>query len=183
MKNYYLILLALCFCVCSCVQVRGLGDDYKYLSPFEKTLVVPFNKEKKLLKSRVYKTNATTLLDVLKDYPKAFVYVYTVGCVGDACKPLTVFEEYANKNGYKVFFVLTSYKDLDIALLEPRNMPLFVIDSDYYGNKFVRAYVDDFKNELKGKDRKAKGEYEGGLLFYENGVYQKSHFYLPATTN
>ena len=183
MKNYFLILIAFCFCLCSCVQVRGLGDDYKYLSPFEKSLVVPFNKEKKLLKSRVYKTNATTLLDDLKDYPKAFVYVYTVGCVGDACKPLTVYEEYANKNGYKVFFVLTSYKDLDIALLEPRNTPLFVIDSDYYGNKFVRGYVDDFKNELKGKDRKAKGEYEGGLLFYKNGVYQKSHFYLPSTTN
>ena len=92
-------------------------------------------------------------------------------------------ESYAYKNGYKVFFVLTSYKDLDIALLEPRNTPLFVIDSDYYGNKLVRAYVNDFKNELKGRDRKAKGEYEGGLLFYENGVYQKSYFYLPATTN
>lgn len=183
MKNYYLILITFCFCLCSCVQMRGLGDDYKYLSPFEKSLVIPFDKEKNLLKSRVYKTNATTLLDALKDYPKAFVYVYTVGCVGDACKPLTVYEEYAKKNGYKVFFVLTSYKDLDIALLEPRNTPLFVIDSDYYGNKFVRGYVDDFKNELKGKDRKAKGEYEGGLLFYENGIYQKSHFYLPATTN
>lgn len=183
MRNYFLILLAFCFSLCSCVQVRGLGDDYKHLTPYEKTLIQPFKKDVALKMSRVYKTDATTLLDALKEYPKALVYVYTVGCVGDACKPLTVYEEYANKNGYKVFFVLTSYKDLDIALLEPRNTPLFVIDSDYYGNKLVRAYVNDFENELKGRDRKAKGEYEGGLLFYENGVYQKSYFYLPATTN
>ncbi|SFN71973.1 hypothetical protein SAMN05421741_109138 [Paenimyroides ummariense] len=183
MKNYYLILLAFCFFVSSCVQMRGIGDDYKYLTPYEKTLIEPFKKENSLKMSRVYKTNATTLLDALKEYPKAFVYVYTVGCTGDACKPLTVYEEYAKKNGYKVFFVLTSYMDLDIALLEPRNTPLFVIDSKYYGNKLFRAYVNDFKNELKGRDRKVKGEYEGGLLFYENGVYQKSHFYLPATTN
>lgn len=183
MRNYFLILLTLCFFVSSCVQVRGLGDDYKHLTPYEKTLIQPLKKDVALKMSRVYKTDATTLLDALKEYPKAFVYVYTAGCVSDACKPLTVYEEYANKNGYKVFFVLTSYKDLDIALLEPRNTPLFVIDSDYYGNKLVRAYVNDFENELKGRDRKAKGEYEGGLLFYENGVYQKSYFYLPATTN
>lgn len=175
--------LLISFSISSCVQMRGIGDDYKHLTPFEKSLVEPFNKEKKLLKSRVYKTNASTLLDALKDYPKAFVYVYTVGCVSDACKPLSVYENYANRNGYKVFFVLTSYMDLDIALLEPRSSPLFVIDSKYYGNKLFRGYVDDFKNELKGKDRKAKGEYEGGLLFYENGAYKKSYSYLPTITD
>ncbi|MBS7321316.1 MAG: hypothetical protein KIG55_06975 [Myroides sp.] len=175
--------LLMCFCISSCVQVRGLGDDYKYLTSFEKELVEPFSKEKKLLKSRVYKTNATTLLDALKDHPKAFVYVFTAGCTGDACMPLLVYEDFANKNDYKVFFVLTSYKDLDIALTEPRTEPLFVINSDYYGNKFVKGYVEDFKNELKGRDRKYKGSYEGGLLFYENGVYQRSYSYLPTSTN
>lgn len=123
------------------------------------------------------------MLDALKEYPKAFVYVFAVGCTGDACKPLPVYEDYAKKNGYKVFFVLVSYMDLDIALTDPRTEPLLVIDSDYYGNKFVRGYVEDFKNELKGRDRKFKGPYEGGLLFYENGVYQRSYSYLPATTN
>jgi len=175
--------LLISFSICSCVQVRGIGDDYKHLTSFEKSLVESYNKEKRLLKSRVYKTNAATLLETLQEYPKAFVYVYTVGCVDDTCKPLNVYEDYANKNGYKAFFVLTSYKDLDIALLEPRDSPLFVIDSDYYSNKLFRAYVGDFENELKGRDRKAKDEYEGGLLFYENGVYKKTYSYLPATTN
>jgi len=176
---YFLISYSLC----SCVQVRGIGDDYKHLTPLEKSLIEPFNKEKKLLKSRVYKTNATTLLEALKDYPKAFVYVYTTGCMNDTCKPLTVYEEYANKNGYKVFFVLTSYKDLDIALVEPRTSPLLVIDSDYYGNKLFRAYVSDFENELSGRDRKSKENLVESLHFYEKGIYQKSYSYLPATTN
>lgn len=171
------------FSISSCVQLRGIGDDYKYLTPLEKSLIEPFDKNKPLLKSRVYKTNAYMLVDALKDYPKAFVYVYTVGCVGDACLPLPIYEEFAKKNDYKVFFVLTSYKDLDIALTDPRNEPLFVIDSEYYGNKLFRKYVDHFKNELKGKHKKFKGPYEGGLLFYENGVYQHSSFYLPATKN
>lgn len=108
------VLVFFCFSLVSCVQVRGLGDDYKYLTPFEKTLIVPFKKDESLKMSKVYKTNANSLLNSIKNYPKAFVYVYTVGCVGDACKPLSVYEEYAQKNGYKVFFVLTSYKDLDI---------------------------------------------------------------------
>lgn len=175
--------LVISYSLCSCVQIRGVGDDYKHLTPFEKSLVEPFNNENSLKMSKVYKTNATMLLKALKDYPKAFVYVYTVGCVDDTCKPLAVYEEYAQKNGYKVFFILTSYMDLDVALLEPRNTPLFVIDSKYYGNKLFRAYVDDFKNELKGRDRKAKGVYEGGLLFYENGIYKKSYTYLPTTEN
>jgi len=163
--------------------MRGIGDDHKYLTPFEKSLVEPFNKDKKLLKSRVYKTNAATLLDALKEYPKAFVYVFNVGCTGDACKPLPVYEDFAKKNGYKVFFVLTSYKDLTIALTDPRTEPLLVIDSDYYGNKLFRAYVSDFENELRGRDRKFREDSYESLHFYENGKYKGSYYYLPTTTN
>lgn len=36
--------LLICFSVSSCVQMRGIGDDYKYLSPYEKTLIEPFKK-------------------------------------------------------------------------------------------------------------------------------------------
>ena len=45
MKNYFLLLIAFCFSVSSCVQMRGIGDDYKYLTSYEKTLIEPFKKE------------------------------------------------------------------------------------------------------------------------------------------
>lgn len=57
---------------------------------------------------------------------------------------------------------------------------LFVIDSDYYGKKFLHGYICPFENELKGRDKKDKsGDLEGSIHFYENGVYKDTYVYLP----
>lgn len=107
------------------------------------------------------------------------VYVFTWDCSSDACLPLTIYENYAKQSGYKIFFVLTSYLDLGEAMNEPISEPIYVIDSDYYGHKWFRQYVGHFKNELKGISKNEKEIYEGGLLFFKNGNYEKSRFYLP----
>lgn len=130
------ILLFLLFGVTSCVQFRGIGDDYNNLTSEQKKMVKPFNKEQPLTRDYVYKLNAVNLLEELKNYPKAFVYVTNINCGADACLPLTVYESYAKKNGYKVFFVLVGYNDLELAFAEPIKEPLFVIDSDYYKKSF-----------------------------------------------
>lgn len=164
----------------SCIQVRGLTDDYNKLTAEQKTLVQPFRSNTILTKGKVYKINATELLEELREYPKAIVYIFTVGCPADSCLPLPVYEAYARANGYKIFFVMTSYKDLDEALDEPISEPLFVIDSDYYGKKYFRKYVDYFKNELQGRDRKSKEVvYDGGIHFFEHGIYKNTATYLP----
>ena len=174
----YLVFLT--FCVSSCVQIRGVTDDYYHLTLEQKESVVSFNKADQLSRKYIYKVNASTLLDVLKEYPKAFVYVTNVSCTADACLPLNTYENYAKNNNYKVFFFLVGYNDLEVAFAEPIQEPLFVIDSDYYGRKLFRKYVDHFENELMGKEKKTKRTSYESLHFFENGVYKGSHTYLPS---
>lgn len=167
----------------SCVQVRGIGDDYKYLTIDEKSRVVPFKTGMTMQKGTVYKTNADELLKEIEKYPKAFVYLFTPLCSSDACLPLNIYESYAEDNDYKVFFVLSSYKDMGVALKEPISEPLFVIDSDYYGHKLFCKYVDYFENELQGVDKKQKLTKFHNLFFYENGVFVGGRTYLPSVNN
>ena len=167
----------------SCVQVRGIGDDYKYLTIDEKSRVVPFKTGMTMQKGTVYKTNADELLKEIEKYPKAFVYLFTPLCSSDACLPLNIYESYAEDNDYKVFFVLSSYKDMGVALKEPISEPLFVIDSDYYGHKLFGKYVDYFENELMELDKKHKLADFYNLFFYENGTFVGGHTYLPPVSD
>lgn len=178
MKNLFL-LSSFSLLLFSCVEVRGIGDDYKHLGENEKSMIVPYKLATDFSRKNVYKINAEELKDALQKHPKAFVYVFTQGCSSEYCLPLSVYEGYAKKNGYKVFFVMTSYKDLDLALLEPISEPLYVIDSNYYKHKLFRKYVEHFENELKGRDRTAKVETFESLHFFENGEYKFSSYGLP----
>lgn len=163
----------------SCIQMRGIGDDYRHLADKEKGMILPYKEATTFTRQNVYKVNAEDLKQALQNYPKAFVYVFTQGCSSEFFLPLSIYEGYAKKNGYKVFFVMSSYKDLDLALLEPISEPLYVIDSDFYRNKFFRRYVQHFENELKGKDKKAKVETYETIHFFENGEYINSLNVLP----
>lgn len=178
MKNLFL-LSSFSLLLFSCVQVRGIGDDYRHLADKEKGMILPYKEATTFTRENVYKVNAEDMKQALKNYPKAFVYVFTQGCSNELCLPLNVYEGYAKKMGYKVFFVITSYKDLDLALLQPISEPLYVIDSDYYKHKLFGKYVEHFENELKGKDKKAKVETYQTIHFFENGEYINSSNVLP----
>src|SRR5690606_25834149 len=134
-------------------------------------------------KCTVYKTNADELLKEIEKYQKAFVYLFTPMCSSDACLPLNIYESYAEDKNYKVFFVLSSDNDMEVALIEPISKPLFVIDSDYYGHKLFCKYVDYFENELQGVDKKHKSADFYNLFFYENGVFVGGRTYLPAVSD
>lgn len=179
MKKHLFIAFILSFSLSSCIQVRGLRDDYKHLTDKERQVILPFKNGLEPNRENAYTLNAETLLQELQKHDKAMVYVFAWGCSSDACLPLTIYENYAKQNGYKIFFVLTSYLDLGEAMKEPVNEPIYIIDSNYYGHKWFRQYVGHFKNELKGISKNEKEIYEGGLLFFKNGNYEKSRFYLP----
>ncbi|RRJ89056.1 hypothetical protein EG240_12730 [Paenimyroides tangerinum] len=179
MKKHLFIGLLFSFFLSSCIQLRGLRDDYKHLSDEEKQVILPFKNDLEPSREIAYTLNAEILLKELQKHDKAMVYVFTWGCSSDACLPLTIYENYAKQNGYKIFFVLTSYLDLGEAMKEPINEPIYIIDSNYYGHKWFRKYVTFFENELKGLDKKHKENFEGNLFFYKNGKYQETRFYLP----
>ncbi|WCM41075.1 hypothetical protein MG290_08910 [Flavobacterium sp. CBA20B-1] len=107
------------------------------------------------------------------------VYTFASGCSSEFCKPLYVYENWAQKNNYKLFLVMVSYANLDYTLQEIYDSQLYVIDSHYFKESRFRSYVSYFENELQGLDRYAKDKTIGNLFFFENGVFVKNMRELP----
>ena len=97
---------------------------------------------------------------------------------GNACKPLSTFQQYAQENGYVLYQVMISYVGLGDAVAQSAEFPLFVIDNDYYGTSLQPLYLRYFTNELVGLPRKTKErdvpeELTGQFYFFEDGRLMK----------
>lgn len=179
MKNSVLYLLLLLLTSCGLVEINGLSDDYGKLTDKQKELFIPFKKNETLDKNKIYQVTADQLKEEVKNYPKALIYVFTNGCSSELCKPLYFYENWADKNGVKLYLVMNSYANLFETTEQKFEGNLYVINSDFYGKKAFKRYSVFFKNELKGLDKKTKENWEGGLFFYENGNYIKTLRELP----
>lgn len=179
-KIILLIFLATALNSCGFVVMNGLSDDYKKLTDEQKEMVASFNPNQPLQKDKIYVINATELKKEVRKYPKTLIYSFANGCSSEFCKPLYVYENWAKEHHYKLFLVMVSYANIEETLSQNCKTQLYVIDSEYYGNGPFGRYVTFFQNELKGLDKKAKENWEGGLFFYENGNYVKTLMDLPA---
>ena len=179
-KIILLIFLATALNSCGLVEINGLSDDYKKLTDEQKEMFELFKQNEDLDKNKIYRITADQLKEELEKYPKALVYVFTNGCPSDFCKPLYIYEKWAKENNYELFLVMRSYANLKETTDQKYSGNLYVINSDFYGKKAFMRYSVFFENELKGLDKKAKENWEGGLFFYENGNYVKTLMDLPA---
>jgi len=180
MKKFF-TLLSLLFLLnsCSLASIGGLSDDYNKLTDEQKSMVVSFEPDQPTDKNKIYVINAVELRTELKKYPKALVYTFANGCSSEFCKPLYVYENWAKKNDYKLFLVMTSYFNLDYTLAESFQSQLYVMDSNYFGKQLARKYVGYFQNELKGLKYNAKEDWNGGLFFFKNGEFVNNLNELP----
>jgi len=168
--------------ILSSCQIRGLTNDYGKLSQVEKSKIIALKKFKNLSKDTIYKINALQLKEELLKYDAAMVYGFTNGCTSEYCKPLKVYEMYAQKHHYKLFLVMNGFANLDRTLSQNFTSPLFAIDGDYYKKSFRTVYTQYFDNELRGKPFKDK-EWLGNLFFFEKGNYVKTLNDLPKEEN
>lgn len=176
MKNakFYTLFALLLFTSCAIIEVNGLGNDYNDLNENQKALVRPLESFEEAQPGLVYKLTMPKLKEELAQQPKAIVRVFNAACRGNACKPLSIFQQYAQKNGYTIYQVMISYAGMENAISQAKDFPLFVIDNDYYKTSLQPLYLRYFTNELVGLPRKTKEkdvpeELDGELYFFEYG--------------
>jgi hypothetical protein len=162
------------FSSCTIIEVNGLSNDYVDLTESQKALVHPLESFEMAKPGLVYKLTMPMLKQELERQPKAIVRVFNPACRGNACKPLSTFQQYAQANGYAFYQVMTSYAGLGNAVAQSNEFPMFVIDNEYYKTSLQPLYLRYFTNELVGlpretKERDVPEELVGQFYFFENG--------------
>lgn len=162
----------------SLIEVNGYGDDYDDLSEGQKSMVEPLVSFENLDNDKVYKINPEQLKAELAKYPKSIVRLVGLSCNSDNCKSLSYYENFAKENGYKVFFVMTTYYPFTFVMNQPHDNAVFVLDYNYYGKKQRVKCERYFENELLGLplDTKYKDIPEdkwGNTYYYEYGKLVK----------
>lgn len=180
MKQFFILIsLLVLLNSCGMVVMNGITDDYNKLSVEQKAMVTSYKENQPTDKSKIYIITASELKTELKKYPKSLVYTFANECSSELCKPLYVYENWAQQNNHKLFLVMVSYANIEETLMQNYNSQLYVIDSNYYGSGFFGKYVSYFENELKGLPKNTKQDYYGNLFFFENGEFVKNLEELP----
>ncbi len=179
---YRIIVAALlCLSVQSC-RVYGFTDDYKKLSDAEKSMIVPLKTFVNTDQSKIYKVNGLQLRGEIQKHPKSLVYFFTNGCTSEYCRPMSVYQDFAEEHGYKLFLVMEGFGKLEKTTVQRSDIftaPLFAMDSDFYGKSYSGTYSKYFQNDLRGQQRNTKNEWQGSLYFFEHGKLSKILRDLP----
>ncbi|ESU29125.1 hypothetical protein FLJC2902T_11650 [Flavobacterium limnosediminis JC2902] len=176
-----ILTLTLTATLLSC-SIQGLTNDYKKLSDKNKAKVVSLESFESTDTLNIYRISGKQLKDEMVRHPKSLVYVFTNGCTSELCKPMYVYENFAKRNGYKLFLVMNGYANLNETLAQRNGFssPLFAIDSNYYKSTFRGTYTRYFENELQGKPIETKsGDYLGNLFFFKGNQLEKVLNDLP----
>jgi hypothetical protein len=175
-KLIFLFPLLLAFGACS---VQGLTNDYAGLPDAQKQMIRPLASFSDVKPGNIYRITGAQLRDELSHHEKSLVYVFTNGCTSKRCKPLGVYERYAQRNGYTLYLVMNGFRDLDETLGQPIESPLYAIDNDHYGIRLRSHYVSYFDNDLLGKPLNEKEKFSGNLYFFDGGRLQRIANELP----
>lgn len=181
MKN--LLILLLFVGVASSCTIQGWTNDFDKLNDTQKGNIAKLIHFSDVSKDSIYKISGLQLREELKNHPKSIVYLFSNGCSSEFCRPLSVYEDFAVKNGYKLFLVMNGYTNLDATLKQPISGVLYVIDNDYYKERLNHKYTRYFENDLTNKPLNEKrGKYSGNLYFFQGDTLVQILRELPANT-
>ena len=185
LKHLLLLAFVLLNCSsCGIIEVTGYYNDYDMLTEAQKSVVFDFQGFDNAKRGYVYKINPEQLKAEIAIQPKSMVYLFS-SCGCGECIPLSVFEQYANDNGYNIIFVLRDYYKLGNTLEQNIAHPIFVIDNDYYQENRRFIYERYFLNDLLGNPTKMKYKdmpeelQMASLFFYEKGKLVEALQKLP----
>jgi hypothetical protein len=171
--------LSIIFLVTSC-KIQGLTNDYSKLNEDEKKKIIDLSSFDNLNNEVIYRINGLQLKNELSKHPKSIVYIFKNGCTSKLCYPLSTYENYAQKNGYKLFLVMVGYDNLNQTLAQPISGILFSINNEYYKSKYRVIYSRYFKNEIMNKPKEEKEkEYYGNIYFFKYNKIDKIVYDLP----
>jgi hypothetical protein len=163
----YFIFFVLSLTIQSCT-IYGLTNDYSKLDAEHQQLISKYSPTKELKTKYIYEISATQLKTELKKYEKSLVYIFANSCTSKYCLPLSVYEDYAQENGYQLFLMMNGYANLSESLSQNFSSSLFAVDAQAYNTKWKNKYLKGFQNELKNLpiDTKQTG-YQGSIYFFE----------------
>lgn len=157
-----------------------------YTSDFEKLDSVQQSKIKKLQSfanhdtNLIYKISGKQLHEELKKHPKSIVYIFKNGCSSKFCLPLSIYENYAKENNYKLFLVMNGYIHLEETTKQPLKNQLYSIDYECYNTNIRQIYSTYFINEIQNKTMSNKNsEYQGNIFIFEYEQLKKVLLLLP----
>lgn len=146
----------------------GLTNDYSTLTNEEKQLIGHCTSFHNLKPKKIYVINGEQLRDELSNNDSSMVYIFTNGCPSELCLPMSVYENYAKENNFKLYLIMTGYARLQETLQQKFESPLFAIDYDYYETKYRSRAVRKFENDLRERPLDFKDKnYEGNILFFK----------------
>lgn len=158
--------------IISSCRITGLTNDYEKLSDKQKGIILKFkDSSTKLTNGYIYEINATQLKELIKKHDKAMVYIFTNGCSLKDCKPLNYYVDFAKKNNYKLFLVMTGYGNLQQTIEQKVDIPFFSIDSKYYSTNIRKYYTQYFENELLDKPKNENLNIRGNIYIFEKGNF------------
>jgi hypothetical protein len=143
-------------------------------------MIVDYQSYDKMSPNYIYKIDGKRLKEEIESRNKVLVYLFTNYCSSDACRPLTIYKEYADKNQYTLFLIMKGYYRLHETLEQKYDGPILSIDYAAYDSKKSKDVIRYFKNEMLGHPKdKEKGEYLGSLYFFEKGQLVQNVRELP----
>ena len=163
-----IILISLIGFTSSCV-VQGWTNDYERLSESQKAKIIEIETFQDIHKGFIYKINGQQLREELRNLAKSIVYIFSNGCSSDLCKPISVYEDYASRNGYNLFLVMNGFANLDETLKQTFSNVLFAMDNYYYNENHCYKYSRYFENELTNKPLNEKNKIFLGNLYFFHG--------------
>lgn len=121
------------------------------------------------------------MLDLVKQYDKALVYVFVNGCKSQYCKPMYVYENWCKENGYTFLPVMVSNSKFQLTTNQMPNSQLFCIRQDAYKG-LLRAftYRKHFENGLLRRELKAQDLYRSYYLYNQGQLIGSASEELPS---
>lgn len=138
-------------------------SNYNDLPEGWKERIVSLTTFEEVKTDQITKINGNQLREELKKYPIAIVHTLANGCSSNVS--LEEYEQFALKNGYKLFIVMLGYEYAFLTYNQKRESPLYAIDTDYYTQKRRSVYGKNFLNDLLGRDAHEKIKYESDYFF------------------
>ena len=162
-----LIFSVFLFFLCSCVVQFAAGNEYARLPVEEQSKIMKLSSFASVDNSFIYEINGLQLRSELAKHQKSIVYTFTSNCSSDYCVPLSVIENYAAENNYKLFLVISSYYKLELIKAQNFKNQLFGVDADYYGERKTRNYMKAFNTDLGYYNLAGSSNYVGNILFFD----------------
>lgn len=168
MKRILLIfILALSVASISSCRIRGLTNDYQFLTEEQKKRIVPLTDFKERNEDLIFKINGSQLNTELKDHERSLVYVFKNGCTSTYCKPLSTYVDYAAKHHLKLFLVMDGYINLTETTDQYPKAQLYAIDNAHYKEEKRAKYTVYFTNDLLQKPlNEPQKKHLGNLYFF-----------------